>query len=189
MPGPGGSYDHRIGRLLRAHGLNGDLVLQLFRTRHVERVDCRWRQADPPQPVELELFDTRAEIHGLRAAKFVDGATVIVRFVDVDDRTAADRLASSFVDVDPQRAPDLVTDAADRVFGALVCVDGEPLGRVEDLRDNGAQPLLLVGEDAVMIPFVDAFVESVERALDDTVVHVRPIPGLLDANRPASREP
>lgn len=192
MPGPAGThhhYDHRIGRLLRAHGLEGDLVLQLFRARRVDPSWTRWRRVRDPEPVELELFDTRTENHGLVAAKFVDGATAIVRFDGVDDRNAAERLVSAFVDIDPRRAPDLVADEADRLFGAQVHVDGEPFGRVDDLRDNGAQPLLLVGEEQVMIPLVDAFVQGVEQTPDGSIVHVRSIPGLLEANRPSTPDP
>lgn len=185
MTGPAGSYDHRIGRIRRAHGLNGEIVLELFRPRRVGTARLRWNNAVDPQPVELELFDTSTELHGVVSAKFLDGATAILHLVDVDDRDAAERLVSAFLDVDPRRPPDLVTDEVDRWFGARVYVDddAEPLGRVTDIRDNGAQALLLVGEEGVMIPFVDAFVAPEERE-GEPVLRVRAIPGLLDANRP-----
>jgi ribosomal 30S subunit maturation factor RimM len=185
MPASGASYDHRIGRVIRAHGLGGEVVLQLFRPRRVEPARTKWQKADPPQPAELELFDTRVEPHGVIAAKYVDGAHVILRLVDVDDRSAAERLVPSFFDVDPRRPPELVTDAIDRLFGARVFVDDAdtPLGVVEDIRDNGAQPLLLVGDDDVMIPAVPPFLEAVEEDDDGPRVRVRSIPGLLEVNR------
>lgn len=186
MSGAARSYDHRIGRIIRAHGLDGSVVLKLFRPRRVDDAQRRWRHADSPQPVELELEDTSTQLHGVASAKFVDGSTVLLRLADVLDRATAERLAPAFFDVDPASLPDLVADDADRLFGAEVFVDDEdaPLGRVEDIRDNGAQPLLLVGEDGVMIPAIDAFVAAVESTDRGTVVRVRSIPGLLEVNRP-----
>jgi ribosomal 30S subunit maturation factor RimM len=185
MPGAVRRYDHRIGRIIRAHGLDGSVVLQLFRPRRVEDARLRWRRVDVPQPVELELGHASTELHGVAAAKFVDGSTALVRLADVRDRDAAERLVPSFFDVDPADPPQLVTDDVDRLFGAEVFVDDEetPLGRVEDIRDNGAQALLLVGEEEIMIPVIDAFVRSVEQCGEGTKVHVRSIPGLLEANR------
>lgn len=187
MPGAPRSFDHRIGRIIRPHGLDGSVVLKLFRARRVDLEQQRWRSAEPPEPVELEFADEAAHRHGLVAAKFIDGSTALLRIAGVDDRSAAERLVPAFLDIDPTALPELLADEADRLFGAHVYIDDDdrPLGRVEDIRDNGAQPLLLVGDEQVMIPVVDAFIGSVEADEDGVRVRIRSIPGLIEANRPA----
>jgi ribosomal 30S subunit maturation factor RimM len=190
MPGAPRSFDHRIGRIIRPHGLEGALVLKLFRARRVRTEQLRWRAADAPEPVELELPDGTTHTRGLTAVKFVDGATALLRFDGVLDRNDAEGLVSAFLDIEPAVPPEALADDADRLFGAEVFVDDAPLplGRVEDIRDNGAQPLLLVGEDQIMIPVVDAFITAVEPGEAGTRVYVRSIPGLLEANRPADAD-
>lgn len=176
-------FPHRIGRVIRAHGLAGDVIVQLFRPRPIEAAQLRYAKERPPRPVELVFEDGREVIYEVVGLRHTSPAAFVAHLAGVDDRDGADRLVGAFVDVDPLDGPS-VLDEVDRVFGATV-IDVETdrtLGTVDDIRDNGAQALLVVGEDELLIPWVDAFVEDVEEGPDGIVVRIRPIPGLLEAN-------
>lgn len=176
---PASPFIHRIGQLTRARGLDGEIQIRLFRARP-EEVAGKRRRPKTPQPVELEWPDGRTQPAQIQSVKFVDPTRVLVRFDAVDDREGAEALEGAFLDVDPRRAPEGLCDALDRLFGAEV-VDadaGEVLGRVDELRDTGAHPLLVLG--ALMIPFVDAFV--VEASPGRVVVRLPD--GLREINAP-----
>lgn len=185
--GPAFHFDHRIGRVLRPHGLAGDLVLQLFRSRKLTADHLKSRACDPPAPVELELSDERTEIHGVTRVRFAQPTTAIVHLADVDTREAAEYLLHAFVDIDPRRPPAYLTDDVDRLFGASV-VDadtGEPLGEVTRFLDTAAHPLLVLSDDETkLVPFVDAFVIRVDHEAEPPVVYVRLPDGLLQVNDP-----
>ncbi len=184
----GSAFIHRVGRVLRAHGLSGEILIQLFRPRRLEARQTRWQSAAHPQFVELDSDVGEVRTEELRAAKFLDGSRVVARFGGISDRAQAERIEGWSVDVDPRRRPVLITDEYDELFGAAVYVDDaeEPLAEIVAIRDTGAHPLLVVGEEETLIPAVDAFITGVDRGPDGVKVHVRSIPGLLEANAPKS---
>jgi 16S rRNA processing protein RimM len=178
-------FSYRVGRLSKAHGLGGELALQLFRPRRVAASRLGLRRAPEPELVALALSEAGVEPHLLTHVRFLSPSKAVIRLASVDDRDAAERLEGAFLDLDPDRLPALLTDEADALFGAEAYEvgSGRSLGRVRELRDNGAQPLLVLGEDEareLMIPFVEAFVTAVEKGEGGTRVGIRPIPGLLD---------
>lgn len=187
------AFPHRIGRVLRPHGLRGEITVQLFRPRRIGPEHLKTRRVKRAEPVEFELEDESFETHGVVAARFLDPSRVAVLLEGVDDRDAAERFSGAFFDIDPARAPSLVADEADRLFGARA-VEAEsrrPLGRITEIRDNGAQPILVIGGPGeggeaaegraeIMIPMVEAFVGAPEATPEGLVVPIHPIPGLLD---------
>ena len=181
-------FPHRLGRIIRAHGLHGDLLVQVFRTRRITTEQLRYHRQRPAVPVELVLIDDTRRLHPVEGVRWVDPATFVAKLGGIDTREAAERLEGAFFDVDPQAAPPGVVDEVDVVFGALVedAETGQPLGRVGDIQDNGAQPVLVVeeGDQEILIPFVDAFIEEVIPG-PEPKVRVRLIPGLVEANRAA----
>lgn len=184
---PAPRFDLRIGRILRAHGLEGDVLVQLFRARRLDAGRRRNRSCAPPAPVELVFGDERSEIHGVTRVRFIQPMTAIVHLTGVDDRAQAEALVQAFVDVDPRRPPELLTDPLDRLFGAQV-VDadsGEELGEVTRFLDTAAHPLLeLSDDDRKLIPYVDAFIVQVDHEPPRPVIRVRLPEGLLDVNAP-----
>jgi 16S rRNA processing protein RimM len=161
------AFSYRIGRILRAHGLAGDVVVQLFRPRAL--------------PERRQKAQGRAEVGDVeRAIEAVQGIgpdRAIVRFAGIGDRDAAEAIEGAYLDVDPRSLPDSLTDEIDQLFGLeAIAKDGTRIGEIVDIRDNGAQALLVVGED-VLIPA--PFVVEVR---DDRVVIDAP-EGLLDLNR------
>ena len=106
-----------------------------------------------------------------------------VRFADdaIEDVAAAVTSALDAGGIHVSRGDRVAVASGSR---GIASIDVIVRAAVAWLRDNGAQPLLLVGEDEVMIPAIDAFVTAVESTDRGTVVRVRSIPGLLEVNRP-----
>lgn len=180
-------FDLRIGRTLRAHGLAGDVVVQLFRARPWEADRQADHRCEPPVPVELVFRDHTSEVVGLTRVKFVRPTTAVVHLDGVDDREGAERVAHAFVDVDPRHPPEPLTDALDRLFGASV-VDadtGEALGEVTRFLDTAAHPLLVLSDDETrLIPYVEAFVVRIDQDDRGPIIRVRLPEGLLEVNAP-----
>lgn len=177
-------YPHRLGRIIRAHGLRGDVLVQLFRARPIEEHWLRFQKDPEPRPVELVHPDDFSEVRRVLGVRWTSPSSFVAHLEGVDTREEAERRIKAMFDVDPLHAPAHMLDEVDEVFGAEV-VDvesGDSLGTIDDIRDNGAQALLVIGPDELLIPWVDAFVVGVEPG-PPPKVSVRPIPGLLDVNR------
>lgn len=184
------AFSYRIGRVLKSHGLQGDVTLQLFRPRRSltgqkKKSKTGQRLALAFLPQDRDPEGETEEIHLLVRAKGVAADRVVVHFERVDDRSAADRLEGAFVDVDPDALPTLITDSADRMLGAEVSdLEGRALGRVVDVRDNGAQPLLFLGEEEeLIIPAVEPIVRELREEGRRRVLVIDPPAGLLEINR------
>ncbi len=166
------AYDYCIGRILRAHGLHGAVTVQLFRPRDLT--------GHRPEKHREKLALGEVE-HTIRSVEPVGPDRARVRFEGVEDRDAADRLEGVYVYVDPAVPPRALTDDLDRLFGAdVVDRSGAPIGEIVDIRDNGAQPLLVVGEEEILIPA--PFLVEVRAGARTTAV-VDPPEGLLELAR------
>ncbi len=161
-PGPGDRLV--VGRIGRAHGLRGEVAVT-FSSNRPERT--------APGAVlyagERELVIDAARRHQGR---------MLVKFVGVEDRTAAERLLGAQLTADPLSGDTEVLDDDElwvhEVIGAEV-VDraGAPVGRVTAVEANPAHDLLVL-DDGVLVPMV--FV--VEQR--DGVLVIDPPDGLLD---------
>ncbi|HEX6446697.1 MAG TPA: ribosome maturation factor RimM [Streptosporangiales bacterium] len=166
-----------VGRVLRAHGLRGDVLV------------------DPSTDEPTRRFASGARV-GLRDAEGADrGAAEVVtgtphgrywrvRFRGVDDRDAAEQLRGCGLYVDtaelPRSAdPDDFHDA-DLIGLAVVTVDGRPVGEVSDVLHPAQDVLVVDRPDAppAYVPFVRALVPAVDVAGGRLVVD--PPPGLLE---------
>ena len=175
-----GSY--RLGRLLRAHGLKGDLVLQLYRPR---RVPPGGPHRHPGQPVWLHLDDRDPVEASLTVVRPVDAIRRVIHLKGVDGREPAEALYGAELMADPTSLPKLLVDEADHLVGALAYLGegGAELGPVLEIRDNGAQALLVIGDGEILIPLVPAFVGPLEDGPNGRRVKLTPIPGLLEAKQ------
>jgi ribosomal 30S subunit maturation factor RimM len=127
----------------------GDLSLQLFRPRR----ELSGGRDPAGQPVGLVVGGREEEHRVVRCEPFAPDR-VRIHLMEVGDRTAAERLAGAFVAVDAAHLPALLTDPFDRYLGATVTdPEGRVLGVVNDVRDNGAHPILFLDED-LLIPAV-----------------------------------
>lgn len=190
------AFSYRVGRVIRPHGMEGELLVQLFRARAVDAAAHKRRPAAAGDCVVLAVLPEhedveREAVFQLSSVRWLTPQRLSLRLAGVPDRTAAEALIGAALDLDPDALPAVLTDASDAAFGAEVLLeDGSSLGKVRDIRHNGAQAILLVGEEELMIPFVEAFVLGVEASPDGRRVRVRTIPGLLEANAaPPPSEP
>jgi 16S rRNA processing protein RimM len=117
------------------------------------------------------------DVHAAKA----HGSHVTASLVGIVDRTAAEGLKGARISVERRFFP--VTDDDEYYWVDLIGLAvqneaGEALGAVADLIDNGAHQVLVVREDQMedtkaterLIPFVDAYVKTVELANRKIVV-------------------
>lgn len=141
--------------MLRAHGLRGELHVQLFRPRR-EKADAREKKS--------VYLDDKA--YALKSVRWISPVAVVLRLDGLPDRTAAEALENAIVTIDPKDPPLALADDADRYIGApaIDARTGRELGEVEAVVDNGAQPVLqlLYQGREVLVPCVPAFVGGLD---------------------------
>lgn len=164
-----------VGRIGRAHGIRGDVGVEV-RTDEPERrfVAGAVLRTEPEAAGPLTV--TRARRHGGR---------LLVTFDEVSDRAAAEALrgVALLVDVDLGERPEDPEEYYDRHLVGLAVHDrkGRALGRVDEVVHLPAQDLLAVTVHdgrQVLVPFVAAIVPTVDVAAGRLVVDAPP--GLLD---------
>jgi 16S rRNA processing protein RimM len=164
-----------VGRVGRAHGLHGEVVVDV----RTDDPDTRLGvgvvlAAEPGGAGPLTVAGTRRH-----------GGRLLVRFASVDDRAAAERLRGTVLlaEVDPTRRPADPTEYYDHQLVGLdvVTTQKDRVGELTDVLHLPGQDVLVVrradGREA-LIPFVAALVPSVDLA--DGRLVVAPPPGLLD---------
>ena len=141
-----------VGRIDRAHGIRGELVVTLW-TNRPERLDAGSvlvADGSPLTVVEARPFQQRW----------------IVRFAEIEDRNTAESLRGQLLRAEPIADPDELW--VHELIGMTVCeVDGTERGRVEAVQANPASDLLAL-ESGALVPL--AFL--VERLEDRLVVDV-----------------
>lgn len=160
-----------VGRVLRAHGLRGDVLVD-------PSTDEPRRRFAPG--ATLLAGDRRITV----AAAAPHGERWRVRFREAADRDAAEALRGLALhvdtgDLDRSSDPDDVHDA-ELIGLTVVTVDGRAVGKVSDVL-HPAQDVLVVdraGSPPAYVPFVKALVPSVDLAAGRLVVD--PPPGLLE---------
>lgn len=153
-----------VGRVAKAHGLKGELIVALS-TNRVERVEVG---------SVLQTGSGRV-LTVATSARHNDRWRV--RFREVPDRTAADELHGAELFAEPIDDPDALW--VHELIGATVSMrDGSLVGRVASVESAGASDLLVL-DDGRMIPLVFVLQKS-GSAADGFEVVVDPPPGLLD---------
>jgi 16S rRNA processing protein RimM len=109
------------------------------------------------------------------------GGDVVAQLVGVADRNAAESLKGCTVQIPRSRFPALADGEfywSDLTGLNVVNLQAQSLGMVLGLMDNGAHPILRVGENVDvagtaqerLIPFVDQFVKNVDLAAKTVTV-------------------
>jgi 16S rRNA processing protein RimM len=148
-----------VGIVARPHGVRGELRVNLHDPASSTLYDVR----------RVFVGDAEATIDSVRPT---NGA-LLVKFVGIDDRDAADALRGREVavrraDIRLRRDEFLV---ADLVGCEVTTAAGAPLGRIASII-HGAQDLLVIHDDRVerLLPFVPVFLVSVDLAARRVVV-------------------
>jgi 16S rRNA processing protein RimM len=164
-----------VGRIGRAHGIKGEIGVEV-RTDDpgLRFADGAQLLTDPPERGPLTVVETRWH-----------SGRLLVRFKDVDDRTAAEGLRATMlvVEVDEAARPDDPDEFYDHQLVGLTVVTtaGGAIGEVVDVLHLPGQDVLAITRAdgaEVLVPFVKELVPTVD--LDAKVVTVEPRPGLLD---------
>jgi 16S rRNA processing protein RimM len=177
---PGRPARVEIGRVVKPHGLKGELVISGVRLTAEEFAGLR----------EVEAIAQDGARRGLtiRSARpFMQ--SLLVTFEGVADVDAARALHGQVLEIDPARLP----DAGDgtvylfQLMGQPVRTEaGEPLGRVIDVFQTGATPILVIRGEADpgakarerMLPMSPDVLVKVDTAGEG--ITVRLLPGMED---------
>jgi 16S rRNA processing protein RimM len=164
-----------VGRIVRAHGVHGEVAVQVRTDDPDRRLAVGARLAtDPSERGPLQV--TAARWHSGR---------MLMRFAGLADRAGAEALRGTMlvVDVDETERPDDPDEFYDHQLVGLraITTDGAALGVVCDVLHLPGQNLLAItrtGGSEVLVPFVAALIPDVDLAR--RTVTVQPPPGLLD---------
>jgi 16S rRNA processing protein RimM len=166
-----------VGRVVRAHGVTGEVVVEV----RTDDPDTRFApgttlRAKPSRggPERDYVVDSVREHSG----------RLLVRLDGVADRTAADSLRGTLFVVDSADLPPI--EEPDEFYDhqleglQVVTTAGTPVGSVAEVLHTAAGELLSVRSEAgeVLVPFVSAIVTSV--SLADQTIEIDPPEGLLE---------
>lgn len=153
-----------MGRVVAPYAIKGWIKLQTF----TEDLDGLlgypvWRLGRNGNWREYRLLDGK-----------VHGQTLLASLEGVNDRNASEALQGMEVAVLREEMPEADEDEYywDELVGLEVAnIQGEALGRVAGLLETGAHDVLQVqGERMRLIPFVEAYIQSVDVAAGKIVV-------------------
>jgi 16S rRNA processing protein RimM len=155
-----------VGRVARAHGINGEVSVEV----RTDVADLRFADGarldtDPPRNEPLTVAHTRWH-----------SGRLLVSFEGFADRTAAESLRGTLLTVDSSTSPP--TDDDEYWDHELTGLDvesptGDPLGVIDDVIHPPGVPLLVVrrpdGSEA-LVPFVKDIVPTVDLAARRVVI-------------------
>jgi 16S rRNA processing protein RimM len=165
-----------VGRVLRPHGLRGELIVEILSDAPERFVPGAELAAGDPESGEplRELVVAAARLHQGR---------MLLTFEGVEDRDAADPLRGLFLSIPVSAARELAPDEFWRhQLVGLEVVDqhGGHRGVVSDVLPGAAHDLLEVRRPDDGTSLVPAVAALVEVQLDEGRLVVQTMPGLLD---------
>jgi 16S rRNA processing protein RimM len=154
-----------VGHVTGAYGIQGWVRIRPYSPDADAMLHARTWWLDKPVLRDVDMM--QAKIHG---------EDVVAQLMGVADRNAAEALKGATVQVRRSHFPVLSDDEfywIDLIGLDVDNLQGETLGKVADLMDNGAHPILKVAAASAvegekpkewLIPFVDQFVKTVDQA-------------------------
>jgi 16S rRNA processing protein RimM len=171
-----------VGRVRRAHGIRGELAVELF-TDEPDAIFAAGRRVFTGT-VDGEPSPNGSELRVLRASHFMGG--LIVAFEGINDRNAAELWRGRYflVPVDELTPPAEGEVYMHHLLGMdVVLPDGAKVGTVAATFDLPQGLMLEVDRSAddkvsVLVPFDDRTVVGMD--VPSRVIRIDPLPGLLD---------
>jgi 16S rRNA processing protein RimM len=157
-----------VGYVAGAYGLNGWIRIKPYASDAEALLSAKTWWLDKPEMRDVDMM--QAKMHS---------GDVVAQVMGVAGRDAAEALRGTAVHISRAHFPALSDGEfywVDLIGLSVENLQGEPLGNVVDMMDNGAHPILRVatsGDDAapeILIPFVDQFVRQVDQAGRKVVV-------------------
>lgn len=177
MPAHDDNSFMKLGKILRPHGIRGELRLQVM-TAYPERI---------PYLETIYLAPERRP-HQRKAYTLVKARfhrdLVLLTLEGIESRTDADTLRGQVVSVPFDEGAPL--EAGEFYVYQMIGMDvytlaGEWLGQIERIFETGANDVFIVkggSRGEVLIPDIEDVVKSI--SLENKRVDIDPIPGLLD---------
>ena len=154
-----------LGKLRRAHGVQGEIALEVH-TRLLELLDpeCIVYVGEEHQPFTIEKSRWKQDL-------------LLLKFLDVDDRTTASDLTNEWVYIKSEELPTLPDDDEfyfhDLLGLEVVFSNGEAIGILEEILETGANDVFLVRNEAgkeTLIPVVEEFIIDVDMENEKIIV-------------------
>jgi 16S rRNA processing protein RimM len=155
-----------VGYVSGAYGLQGWVRIKPYSTDADALLSAKTWWLDKPDFHDVEML--QAKDHS---------GDVVARLMGVASRETAEALRGATVQVSRSHFPPLADDEfywVDLIGLSVENLQGESLGLVADLMDNGAHPILRIvvpqnpdpgkAQREILIPFVDHFVKTVDQA-------------------------
>lgn len=153
-----------VGHITGAYGLQGWVRIRPYSDDADALLHARTWWLDKPAMRDVEVMQSR-----------VHTDDVVAKLMGVADRDAAEALKGATVQIARSHFPALSDDEyywVDLIGLDVENLQGQHLGSVHDLMDNGAHPILRVSpavttEDKpqeLLIPFVEQFVITVDKS-------------------------
>jgi 16S rRNA processing protein RimM len=160
-----------VGRVLRPHGVRGELRVEIL-TDYPERLHAH-------RVLYLGVEGTPHPVEGVRLHR----GAALIKLAGCDDRNAAEGLRGQLVQI-PYEAAVPLEDGEYydfQILGIEVVTDaGECLGQVVEVLDTGANDVFVVrgARGDVLIPAIEDVVRELDLSAQRMVVTI--LPGLLD---------
>lgn len=153
-----------VGYIAGAYGLKGWVRIRPYSAEADALLHAKTWWLDKPDLHDVTMMQSKSH-----------SGDVVAQLMGVADRDAAEALKGTAVQIARSHFPALSDDEfywVDLIGLAVENLQGEHLGNVSDMMDNGAHPILRVAvastdgqsPDELLIPFVDQFVIKVDRA-------------------------
>ena len=154
-----------VGHVTGAYGIKGWVRIKPYSADADALLHAKTWWLDKPGLRDVDVMQVKTH-----------GEDVVAGLMGVADRNAAEALKGATVQVRRSHFPALSDDEfywVDLIGLAVENLQGESLGTVADLMDNGAHPILRVQAPQVsdaekpkewLIPFVEQFVKTVDKA-------------------------
>ncbi|MGX9790781.1 ribosome maturation factor RimM [Mycobacterium sp. MMS18-G62] len=165
-----------VGRVVKAHGVTGELVVDV----RTDDPDSRFAPGNTLRGRPKTGAERRYAVESVRD----HGGRLLVRLEGVADRNAAEALKGVLFIVDSEDLPPIADpdEFYDHQLEGLRVrtVAGAPVGTVAEVLHTAAGELLSVRTEQgdVLVPFVSAIVTSV--SLADQTIEIDPPEGLLE---------
>lgn len=156
-----------VGHITGAFGLQGWVRIRPYSSNADALLHAKTWWLDKPDLHDVEVMQAKQH-----------GGDTVAHLMGVPGRDGAEALKGAVVWIARSRFPALSDDEfywVDLIGLAVENLEGEALGQVTDLMDNGAHPILRIAPFAgasdtdeksaqeLLIPFVDRFVKTVDQ--------------------------
>jgi 16S rRNA processing protein RimM len=164
-----------VGYVSGAYGIHGWVRVKPYSADADALLNVRTWWLDKPELRDVEMLQSK-----------VHSGDVVAQLVGVSSRNAAEALKGTTVQIPRSHFPALEKDEfywIDLIGSEVENLQGETLGQVSDLMDNGAHPILRITRkpapqaaepdsklQEILIPFVDQFVKTVDQKAKKIVV-------------------